>query len=82
MELTVEDQALLAFECAWWTQDGPKSDRIRVDLGISSSTFYKRLAELIDTREAFEFDPLLILRLRRRNTDDGLGSPATGGPEH
>ena len=83
MELTSEDRALLAFECAWWTETGLKTDRIRTDLGISSSTYYKRINELIDSREALEFDPLLVRRLRRRrHTDDGLGAPASGGPDH
>ncbi len=83
MELTDEDRALLAFECAWWIEPGLKTDRIRADLGISSSTYYKRLNDLIDTRAAFEFDPLLVRRLRRRrHLDDGLGAPASGGPDH
>ncbi|MND09375.1 hypothetical protein D3C83_326470 [compost metagenome] len=57
-----------------------KTDRIRADLGISSSTYYKRLAELIDTPEALAFDPLLVRRLRRRrHVDDRMGAPATGG---
>jgi len=82
VELTADDQALLAFECSWWTEAGPKTERIRAELGISSSTYYKRLAELVASPEAFEFDPLLILRLRRRrHADDGLDSPATGGPD-
>lgn len=83
MELSAEDRALLAFECAWWTESGLKTDRIRTDLGIASSTYYKRLAELIDTPEALAFDPLLVRRLRRRrHIDDGMGAPATGGPDH
>ncbi|MEY2398139.1 MAG: hypothetical protein QOJ00_1313 [Actinomycetota bacterium] len=83
MELTSEDRALLEFECGWWTESGVKTDRIRTDLGISSSTYYKRLSDLIDTREAFEFDPLLVLRLRRRrHSDHDLGAPASGGPDH
>lgn len=82
MQLTAEDRAILEFECGWWIETGPKTERIRTDLGISSSRYYKRLAELIDTREAMAFDPLLIRRLRRRRgTDETLGSPATGGPE-
>ncbi len=79
MELTPEDKALLAFECSWWTEPGLKTDRIRTLLGISSSRYYKRLAELIDTTEALEFDPLLVRRLRRRRSHDET-MPATGRP--
>lgn len=82
VELTAEDRAILEFECGWWIEEGLKTDRIRTELGISSSRYYKRLAELIDTPEAMEFDPLLILRLRRRRSvDDELDSSATGEPE-
>ncbi len=81
VELNAEDRALLAFECSWWIEPGVKTDRIRRVLGISSSSYYKRLSELIDTDEALEFDPLLVRRLRRRRLlDDGIGSPATGRP--
>ena len=82
VEFTAEDRAILEFECGWWMESGLKTDRIRTDLGMSSSRYYKRLAELIDSREAMEFDPLLIRRLRRRrHIDDGAGSPATGEPD-
>ncbi len=81
MELNAEDRALLAFECSWWIEPGVKTDRIRRELGISSSRYYKRLSELIDSAAALEFDPLLVRRLRRRRlVDDGVGSPATGRP--
>ena len=81
MKLIPEDRAVLEFECTWWTEPGLKTDRIRTELGISSSRYYKRLAELIDTEAALAFDPLLIRRLRRRRSlDEGLGSPATGSP--
>ena len=80
MELNAEDRALLEFERGWWTEPGLKTDRIRADLGISSSTYYKRLSELIDSRAAMEFDPLLIRRLRRRRSHDD-NMDATGGTD-
>jgi hypothetical protein len=81
MELTPEDRAVLEFERSWWIEAGLKTDRIRRELKISSSRYYKRLSELIDTPEALAFDPLLVRRLRKRRlVDDGAGSPATGRP--
>jgi hypothetical protein len=81
VELTPEDRAVLEFECSWWTEPGLKTERIRRELGISSSRYYKRLAELIDTDEALAFDPMLVRRLRKRRlVDDRVGSPATGRP--
>jgi hypothetical protein len=81
VELNAEDRALLAFECAWWTEPGLKTERIRRELGMTSSKYYKRLAELIQTPEALEFDPLLVRRLRKRRLhDDGLHAPASERP--
>lgn len=78
MELTQEDRAVLEFECSWWLEPGLKTERIRRELGMSSSRYYKRLAELIDTVAAYEFDPLLVRRLRRRRAlDTGVDASAT-----
>ena len=74
MELNEADRALLAFERGWWTEPGLKTERIRRELGMTSSKYYKRLAELIVLPEAMAFDPLLVRRLRKRRlVDDGLG---------
>lgn len=76
------DRAILAFECGWWTEPGLKTTRIRTELGMSSGRYYKRLAELIDSQAALEFDPLLIRRLRkRRMLDERLDSSANERPQ-
>jgi hypothetical protein len=81
VELNAEDRALLAFEAGWWTEPGLKTERIRRELGMTSSKYYKRLSELIHTPEALEFDPLLVRRLRKRRLeDDGLRAPASERP--
>ncbi len=81
VELNAEDRALLAFECSWWTEPGLKTTRIRTELGVSSSRYYKRLSELIDSDAALDLDPLLVRRLRKRRAlDERMGSPATGRP--
>lgn len=83
MELNAEDRAILAFECGWWGEPGLKIERIRKDLGMSPSRYYKRLAELIDSRDAMAHDPLLIRRLRRRRSQETmLNPPATGRHDH
>ena len=75
-----EDRAILEFERCWWTEPGVKTARIRTELNMSSSRYYKRLAELIDSPDALAFDPLLIRRLRKRRlVDDAVGS-ASGRP--
>lgn len=79
MELNEEDRAVLAFEGSWWIDGGVKTSRIRDELGMSSARYYKRLAALIESSAALEFDPMLIRRLRKRRlVDDGLGSAGEG----
>ncbi|MDP1794612.1 MAG: DUF3263 domain-containing protein [Acidimicrobiales bacterium] len=83
MELNADDRAILAFERGWWMEPGLKIERIRAELGISPSRYYKRLAELIDSRDALDEDPLMIRRLRRRRSQETmLNSPATGRHDH
>ena len=65
MPLSVSDQALLAFERSWWLVPGPKSVAIERELALSASTYYRRLASLVDDPDALAADPLLIRRLRR-----------------
>jgi hypothetical protein len=79
VELHAEDRAILAFECAWWTEPGLKIERIRTELSMSPSRYYKRLAELIDSPAAMEFDPLLIRRLRRRRHQETMLKPPAAG---
>lgn len=79
MELNAEDRAILGFERGWWTEPGLKIERIRTDLGISPSRYYKRLAELIDSRAALEWDPLLVRRLRRRRSQETMLNSSVSG---
>ena len=65
MPLSDDDRAILDFERSWWLEPGAKSVAIRRDLDLSASTYYRRLAGLIDDREALAADPLLVRRLRR-----------------
>ena len=64
MELTVRDRAILDFEREWWHMPPPKVRQIRARLGMSSSSYYSRLAELTDAPAALEYDPLTVKRLR------------------
>jgi hypothetical protein len=81
VELNAEDRALLAFECGWWTEDGLKTERIRRELKMSSSRYYKRLAELLDTPAAYDFDPLLVRRLRKRRMLEDTYGATNEGPQ-
>jgi uncharacterized protein with von Willebrand factor type A (vWA) domain len=65
MALSKRDQAILDFERTWWTEPGPKETRIRAQLELSATRYYQLLAELADSSEALEYDPLVVRRLRR-----------------
>ena len=65
MELTDRDRAILDFECSWWHQTGPKETMIQEKFDLSASRYYEILGELLDSPEAYEYDPLGVRRLRR-----------------
>jgi hypothetical protein len=65
MALTERDKAILDFERTWWTEAGPKDTAIRERFELSGTRYYQLLTELIDDRDALDYDPLLIRRLRR-----------------
>ncbi|MDF2991478.1 MAG: hypothetical protein K0S37_1992 [Microbacterium sp.] len=56
---------LLAFEARWGNHTGGKEEAIRRELGETPARYYQLLGRIIDTREALEFDPMLVGRLRR-----------------
>ena len=81
MPLTDSDRDLLELEESWWTQPGAKQTAIRQKLGLSPTTYYKRLTELVDMPEAMEESPLVVRRVRRRLLErrrgrfEGLAQP-------
>lgn len=70
MALTERDRAILDFERECWKRSGPKENAIRSELDMSSTRYYQLLRDLLDERDAYEYDPLLIRRLRQRR-DEG-----------
>lgn len=66
MELTERERAILDFERSAFRIPGPKEAAIRETLAISSTRYYQLLGALIETRAAYEYDPLLVMRLRHR----------------
>lgn len=84
MSLTDRQRAMLDFERTWWTSAGPKYAKIRRVFDLSSSHYYRLLAELIQTHAAADYDPMLVRRLRRkrnlRRRDRLVGPPARQRP--
>src|ERR1700749_3654596 len=56
----------LVFERNWWGGAGAKEQEIRDVLGMTATSYYQLLNELIDRPEALVFDPALVTRLRRQ----------------
>ncbi len=65
MALTDRDRAIIEFERTWWSEEGSKESTIRERFELSTTRYYEILGELIDSDDAYEFDPLVIRRLRR-----------------
>ena len=83
MPLTPRDLAILDFEREWWSLPGPKDQAIRDTLSLSPTRYYELLADLLDSEDALEYDPLVVRRLRRirerRRRARWEGRPADGG---
>jgi hypothetical protein len=65
MALSDRDRAILDFERSWWTEPGTKEAAIRERFGLSGTRYYELLQALVDDRDALDYDPLVIRRLRR-----------------
>jgi Protein of unknown function (DUF3263) len=65
MALSERDRAILDFERVWWTEPGPKELAIRSRFDLSPTRYYQVLAELLESSDAVQYDPLVVRRLRR-----------------
>jgi hypothetical protein len=64
--LSDRETRVLMFERNWWREPGAKEQEIRDVLGMTATSYYQLLNELIDRPEALKFDPALVTRLRRQ----------------
>ncbi|MGB3185022.1 MAG: DUF3263 domain-containing protein [Ornithinimicrobium sp.] len=64
-ELAADDAQMLDFEATWWKYQGSKESSIREEFGISSTRYYQRLNQLLDSEAALAYNPMLVKRLRR-----------------
>lgn len=65
MPLTDRDKAILELERTWWAEPGTKQNAIRTRFALSGTRYYELLAELLESPEAMDHDPLVVRRLRR-----------------
>jgi hypothetical protein len=65
VDLTERDRAILDFERSWWHETGPKESLIQERFELSTTRYYEILGELLESPEAYEYDPLGVRRLLR-----------------
>ena len=64
--LTSRERAVLDLERCWWTEAWPtKEAAIRDRLGMSKAQYYAALDAVVGTAAALDYDPLVVLRVRR-----------------
>lgn len=64
MTLDEPGRRLLDFERQWWRQVGAKEQAIHDELGLSPTRYYQLLNAVLDDPAAWEYDPVLVRRLR------------------
>ena len=67
--LSKMEMSLIEFERTWWAEDDSKETIIRERFDLSTTRYYDLLSDLVDSDEAYRFDPLVIHRLRRRRAN-------------
>jgi hypothetical protein len=65
MDLTQRDRDILDFERSWWHEPGAKDTLVQERFELSLERYQQILAELLDSPEAYDYDPLGVRRLRR-----------------
>ncbi len=63
--LNEQEQAILAFEGSWWTQQGEKDALVLERFGLTPDRYASALSDLLDRPEALDHHPLVVRRLRR-----------------
>lgn len=57
---------MLDVERDWWLSATSKRQAIRERLGLSPAAYYGLLRRLAESPEAFDYDPLVVHRVKRR----------------
>ncbi|QAY17641.1 helix-turn-helix DNA-binding protein [Gordonia phage Marteena] len=69
--MTDDEKQMLDLAGARWNYAGSLEQTVRDELGISLTRFWQRVGQLCETREALEYAPTTVNRLRRiRETRD------------
>lgn len=63
--LLPEEKALLDFAARHYRFAGAREEAIRTELGMSSTTFWRKVNDLLDDPAALAYDPVTVNRYRR-----------------
>ncbi|ANA85246.1 DUF3263 domain-containing protein [Gordonia phage BritBrat] len=66
--MTDEERRMLDLAGERWNYPGNLEQMIRDEFGISLTRFWQIVNRLLDTREALEYSPQVVNRLRRLRT--------------
>ena len=86
MDLTQRDRDILDFERSWWHEPGAKDALVQERFELSLERYQQILSELLESSEAYDYDPLGVRRLRRmrdrrrRARHDGAAPRASEPP--
>lgn len=65
MSLTDSDKALLDFAGRWYRFPGAQEQAMRDELGLSATTYWRKVSTLLDRPDAAAYAPVTVKRLRR-----------------
>ena len=63
--MTDDEKLMLDLAGARWNYAGSLEQRVRYEFGISLTRFWQRVNQLCDSRDALEYAPATVNRLRR-----------------
>lgn len=77
MALGERDRLILDIERGWWLDGRSKTEVVRSRLRLSLTRYNQLLGALVEQREAEEYDPLVVRRLRRAKQQKRWLSPGS-----
>jgi hypothetical protein len=80
MALSERERAILDLERTWWVSGGTKELTMRRRASLSPARYHQLLRRLVDSAEAYSYDPLVVARLRRARA--ARRSHGLAGPPH
>lgn len=63
--LTDSDKAILDFAARWYRLPGAHAEAVGAELGLSETTYWRKVNDLLERPEALAYAPTTVKRLRR-----------------